>query len=409
MPNRFKSVLPSSLRTGPEIAAFLALAGAASSVLLSIWLSERFLEAAIIAVIWCWTRERKQFSFRMPFLLPLGLFFGWTMFAAFVAGDNPLNRHTLGKFYLLLLLVLVPAISRGAGRTIWIYRATFAVAAIAALGGLEQFIADPKRDLMHRIVGFQSTWMNYSGQLMLVLVVLSAYAFCYGMVKRWWVLSLGLLIAAALILSYTRNAWLGAAVGIGVAALLLRHLRFIAGMIALLALLYLVAPQSIQRRFQSGLNPEDPNTANRFEVWETSIRLIRAHPWIGVGPGSVQGEAVHYRGTNEYPDWLYQHMHNNFLQITAERGIPGLCLWLWFMGRLAWDAFRVYRRSKSRSALEGFPATEALMASTAALGAWAALMVAGLFEYNFGISVVMILFLFIIGAPYAFLDEPTGA
>jgi O-antigen ligase len=368
-----------------------------------------FLVAVIVAVAWRWTCDHKEFSFRMPFLLPLGFFFGWTMVAAFAAGDNPLNRHTLGKFYLLLLLVLVPAINRGAGRTIWIYRATCAVAAIAALRGLEQFITDPKRDLMHRIAGFQSTWMNFSGQLMLVLVVLSAYAFCYGMVKRWWVLSLGLLIAAALILSYTRNAWLGAAVGIGVVALLLRHLRFIAGMIALLVLLYLVAPQSIQRRFQSGLNPEDPNTANRFEVWETSIRLIRAHPWIGVGPESVQREALHYRGTNEYPDWLYQHMLNNFLQIAAERGLPGLLLWLWFMGRLAWDAFRVYRRFKSRSALEGFPAPEALMASTAALGAWAALMVAGLFEYNFGISVVMILFLFIIGAPYAFLDEQTVA
>jgi O-antigen ligase len=102
-------------------------------------------------------------------------------------------------------------------------------------------------------------------------------------------------------------------------------------------------------------------------------------------------------------------MLNNFLQIAAERGLPGLLLWLWFMGRLAWDAFRVYRRSKGSGAREGVPATDALMASTAALGAWAALMVAGLFEYNFGISVVMILFLFIIGAPYAFLDEQAAA
>jgi putative inorganic carbon (hco3(-)) transporter len=405
MKNRLKSLLPPSLWLGPDLPAFVSLAGCVAFVLLSIWISEMFLVAAILAAAWHWTRDPKTFDFGMSFIVPLGFFFAWTMVAAFAAGDNPLNRHTLGKFYLLLILVLASAILRGAGRTIWIYKATFIVAALATLGGLLQFITDPKRDLMNRITGFQSTWMNYSGQLMLVLVALSAYAFCYGMVRRWWIPSLGLLVAAALVLSYTRNAWMGAAVGIVVVALLLGRLRFIAGMIAMLVLFYLVAPPSIQHRFQSGFNPEDPNTANRIEVWKTSMRLIRAHPWVGVGPESVRGKALHFRGTNEYPDWLYQHMLNNFLQIAAERGLPGLLLWLWFMGRLAWDAFRVYRRSRGGGALEGVDATEALMASTAALGAWAAFIVAGLFEYNFGSSVVMILFLFIIGAPYAFLDR----
>jgi O-antigen ligase len=156
------------------------------------------------------------------------------------------------------------------------------------------------------------------------------------------------------------------------------------------------------------LNPEDPNTAPRIEVWQTSIRMIRAHPWVGVGQESVWEEALHYRGTNVYPDWLYQHMLNNFLQIAAERGIPGLLLWLWLMGRLAWDAFRTYRRSGGSRLRRSSSKTEALIASTAALGAWAALMAAGLFEYNFGSSVVMILFLFIVGAPYAFLDARTS-
>ena len=40
-----------------------------------------------------------------------------------------------------------------------------------------------------------------------------------------------------------------------------------------------------------------------------------------------------------------------------------------------------------------------------ALGSWAALMVAGLFEYNFGDSEVLTLFLFIMSAPYAYSRE----
>jgi O-antigen ligase len=409
MPIPSESDLSPSLKPGPDLIAFLSLAGCISLVLLSIWASEMLMAAAIVAVAWQWARDREGTSFRMPFMVPLGVFLAWTTAAAFLAGDNPLNRHTLGKFYLMSLLVLVPAIVRGAGRTFWVYRATFAAAFVAALVGLTQFLADPRRDLMHRITGFQSTWMNYAGQLMLVLVAFSAYVLCFGLAKRWWILSIGLLIAAALVLSYTRNGWLGAAIGVGVVAVLLRHLRVIAGMMALLVLLYLVAPQSIQHRLKSGLNPEDPNTANRFEVWQTSIRMIRAHPWVGVGQESVWEEALHYRGTNVYPDWLYQHMLNNFLQIAAERGIPGLFLWLWLMGRLAWDAFRVYRQSRGSRLRRGNPEKEALMASAGALGGWAALMAAGLFEYNFGSSVVMILFLFIVGAPYAFLNEQASS
>jgi hypothetical protein len=42
------------------------------------------------------------------------------------------------------------------------------------------------------------------------------------------------------------------------------------------------------------------------------------------------------------------------------------------------------------------------MAATAALGCWAALVVSGLFEYNFGDSEVLALFLFFMAAPYAF-------
>jgi O-antigen ligase len=367
-----------------------------------------FMAATIVATAWRWARGHREISFRLPFLLPLGLFIGWTMVAAFAAGDNPFSRHTLGKFYLLLLLVLVPVILRGAGRILWIYHATFATAAIAALAGVVQYIADPNRDLNHRITGFQSTWMNYAGQLMLVLVALCAYTFSRVIIKRPWVLPLGLLIAVPLAMSKTRNAWLGAAAGIGVIILFRRYLRLIAGMIALLVVLYMAAPQSYQHRLLSGLNPDDPNTANRIEVWQTSIRLIRAHPWVGVGQESVWEEALHYRGNRQYPDWLYQHMLNNFLQIAAERGIPGLLLWLWFMGRLAWDAFRVCRQSGAGEHQESGPPTEALMCSTAALGAWAALMAAGMFEYNFGSSVVMILFLFIAGAPYAFLNEPSA-
>ncbi len=397
MPEKLRSCLPVSLNNGPETVAFLAFAGAVSSVLVSLWLAERFMEVAIVAALWSWIRDRRLFNIRLPFLLPLGVFFAWTLAASWAAGENPVNRHTLGKFYLLVLLILAPTIIRGTGRMVWVCRSVFVVAAVASLVGLAQYAVQPDRSLMDRITGFQSTWMNYSGQLMLVMVLLCAFMFCCGPGKKWWIATLGLLIAAPLILSQTRNAWAGSAIGL-VLIVLLRRALFVPVLLAALLIGYLAAPASLQQRFLSGLNPADPNTANRIELFHTSLRLIRANLWFGVGPNSVERAALRYRGTDSYPSWLYQHMHNNLLQITAERGIPGLLIWLWFMGRLAWDSWCVYRGSR-----RGAGGSEALLASTAALGAWAALFMAGMFEYNYGSSPVMILFLFAIGAPYAFL------
>jgi O-antigen ligase len=130
---------------------------------------------------------------------------------------------------------------------------------------------------------------------------------------------------------------------------------------------------------------------------KTSLRLIGENPWFGVGPKNVAREAPRYRGSDAFPDWMYQHMHNNLLQIAAERGIPGLLLWICFMIRLAWDAWQLFARSRLATA-----SREATMAATAALACWAALMVSGLFEYNFGDSEVLALFLFFVAAPYAF-------
>jgi putative inorganic carbon (HCO3(-)) transporter len=165
--------------------------------------------------------------------------------------------------------------------------------------------------------------------------------------------------------------------------------------------LYLVSPASIQNRLRSGWNPNDPNTRNRIELFGTTLRLIRDHPWLGVGQ-RVSLEAPKYRGSQEFPDWMYLHMHNNFLQIAAERGIPGLILWLWFMLQLGWHAIRVFLASGGSANADSGDSREAdNFVAAAAVGGWVALLAAGMFEYNFGDSEILTLFLFMMSAPFA--------
>jgi putative inorganic carbon (HCO3(-)) transporter len=406
MSNPIFKYLPASLRDSSEKMAFLALAGCVSLVLVSIAISQIMLAATIVGFIWMQRKQKKSLLPRTPIVLPLFAFMIWILIAVFASSNILLGLTGTKKFYLYLLVFLVPTIVDGEDRLNWIHRAIFAVAVVSSGLGLVQYAANPNRDLLHRISGFMSQWMTYSGLLMLALVLLAAYALSAGVRQHKWIISLAVLLVLSLILSQTRSAWMGAIVGI-IVLVLMRRPRAIVVLAAAILVFYALSPAAIKQRFRSGLNPADPNTRNRIELFETSIRLIRDHPWFGVGPKNVNIEALKYRGDhNEFPDWMYQHMHNNVLEIAAETGIPGLILWLWFMVRLAWDALRCYRYTKGRSfsGEEKFR-REALTASSAALAAWAALMSAGMFEYNFGDSEVLMLFLFIASAPYAFMIQ----
>ena len=89
------------------------------------------------------------------------------------------------------------------------------------------------------------------------------------------------------------------------------------------------------------------------------------------------------------------HLHNVPVQIAAERGLPALAAWLCFIAVASIDLTRLLRRSRHKC----LPA--------AALAAIAGMLAAGLFEYNFGDSEFLMLFLVLITLPYAVDRTPS--
>ena len=122
----------------------------------------------------------------------------------------------------------------------------------------------------------------------------------------------------------------------------------------------------------------------------TGTRMVAAHPLTGVGPRQVHVQAESYRDSEIFPEWHYQHLHNNVLQIAAEAGLLALVAWVLLWVRVALDLLR-FRRGQDPSLR--------LWASVG-LAVLAAFLVAGMLEYNFGDSEVLILLFFFVTVPY---------
>ena len=69
---------------------------------------------------------------------------------------------------------------------------------------------------------------------------------------------------------------------------------------------------------------------------EIGARIVKDHPLTGVGPNMIP--RVYARVPPDYADQRRSnpHLHNVPLQIAAERGLPALLVWLWFIA--AWPS-----------------------------------------------------------------------
>ena len=188
----------------------------------------------------------------------------------------------------------------------------------------------------------------------------------------------------ALVLSQTRNAWLGAVAGLATVAVV-RAPRTLWLLAAAVVAVLLVRPATVMNRLTLG----DDSSRDRYYMWQAGIDMIEDKPVFGQGPGMILTVYPSYRWP-EAPNPRAPHLHDNALQIAAERGLPCLVFWLWWVAAAMGDAWREARRE----AAAGGPAL-------ATLGVLVAVLAAGLFEYNFGDSEVLMFVLLTASFPYA--------
>ena len=344
---------------------------------------------AVLVFVWLYRVFRGALTIRsLPVDRPFALYTGLSLLAALFSIDPAFSLQASKKLLLLVAPYLVVSTVRRKASVETLVLVLILMADIGALVGLWQYQFGELGDLNRRIRGFMSHYMTYSGLLMGVGILALAELLFRGRYRGFLIASLAV-IGLALLLTLTRSAWIGMALG-ALTLAFLRDKRLLLLVPIIASAVALVLPGDVERRLGSFLTP-DTSGVDRVYMLQAGMGMVVNHPWLGVGPNMV-AEVYPIYVAREAPHRDNLHLHNNVMQIAAERGLPCVVAWLWILGVAFVASGRAFRRAADDSR------GRALAAGS--LGVLLAGFLAGLFEYNFGDSEFQMLFLFAMAIPW---------
>lgn len=365
-------------------AGLLALVGIVAAMQLSIAATQILLGVASI----CWFASHLTRSERLeapPFFWPLVVYAALTLASAGFSLDPRVSFGDCKQLVLLMLIPLVYDFARG-GRSTMMLSVILTVGAASALVGIVQYGVLNFDNLGRRPQGTLSHWMTYSGTLMLVICGAVA-RLLHARHGRLWAAFIMPALVVSLMLTQTRGAWIGVAVGVAV-VFLTKDFRLTALIPVVVVAAVVLAPTALSQRFYSIFDKNDLTNRDRVAMLQAGVAIVKDYPLMGVGPNQIERVYPNYR----VPDAVKPtnpHLHNVPMQIAAERGLLALAAWSWFVASAAFGLVRLLRRTRHRSL------------AAAGLGALAAMLAAGLTEYNFGDSEFQMLLLVMLTLPFA--------
>ena len=178
------------------------------------------------------------------------------------------------------------------------------------------------------------------------------------------------ILLAALIVNLKRGPWAGVMIGCSVLLFVYARRLVLPILIGIVAVLIIVEP--VRQRLQQS-SEDFFVTGGRSEIWDVGVELATRYP-LGIG----------YRNSPVLNKFSYRippemtHFHNNVINIVAERGWLSLGLFFWWLVSVLAKAFSCPAAAAKRPLVLGIGC---------AILSW---QVAGLVEYNFGDSEVLL-------------------
>jgi putative inorganic carbon (hco3(-)) transporter len=220
---------------------------------------------------------------------------------------------------------------------------------------------------------FYNDHTAYGVILALFIPLFFGFAFgrVYSKTTRFLSFLVLVILMIALVLSYSRAAWLSLAFAVGVLFIVLFRIKF--KWILFVSVIfgitfYLFSFQILDRLEKNRQGPSanfvehlrsisnistDNSNLERINRWQSALRMFEDRPVFGYGPGTYQFEYAPYQRAKEKTLISTNagdkgNAHSEYIGPLAEQGLPGMLLVFLLVGTFIVIAMRVYRRSTNR-------------------------------------------------------------
>jgi O-antigen ligase len=321
-----------------------------------------------------WSISRTTFFFWLTLKLLLLVRGGWA-----ASGLSPLRSLApLLLFFTVVTLSLLPDFHQAGDYRYFCFGCAHAVMVVDVFSGARQrswlpwllgllplilvargFVHDPSIldfDLSRRFTFPLDSW-NTAGYVLAMSIPLCLLV---TIVNAGWWRALGLLSCAgqmlALILTFSRGAWLGWGASMVYLGFTLKKRQYLAALAVLAMTCVIVAPSLRNRLVTIGQPQNDQSIKERVQLLKSSLQLGLENPVLGVGYGRgrlKENLRSRLQGTilEDSPIW---HTHNVYVELFAGTGLLGLLSFLWLIGQSLLRVSRAAIRRDGAERLVGF-------------------------------------------------------
>ena len=221
------------------------------------------------------------------------------------------------------------------------------------------------------VAPFFRNHVNYSAMLVCIIPIFFAFYKLSSSKKIKALTAVSIIVLlVALFFSYSRGAWLALIIGLIAYWLIQKRILvifFVAVFIITAGLLFWIKSNDRYLQFANDYKTtifhkdfkehliatyklKDVSTAERFYRWIAGVRMIKENPLTGFGPNTFYENYKPF-AIPAFETWVsdnkeHSTVHNYFLLITIEQGIPGLIFFSLLLGASLYYAQKLYHRIK---------------------------------------------------------------
>lgn len=314
---------------------------------------------------------------RHPVTIAITLYLLWMLITCFTS-ELPLVsfKYLLSRLWFIIPFYLLIGIAfrkfRFIKTFIWLYVIPLIIVVIYSTANLFRWGFD--ENAAHWVMApFYNDHTAYGAALSFFIPVLFGFLFSKRVKKteRWLLAAAWFILLIALVLSYSRAAWLGVIGSVAVGLIMVLKIKFrwvLAGILVLVGLFYVFEQQIIMRleknkqdasvniaeHVQSISNiTSDASNLERLNRWNAAFRMVEQRPFFGWGPGTYQFLYAPFQLSKDKTIISTNagdrgNAHSEYFGPLTEQGIFGLLSVLGILVTVIWTGIRVYKKSAER-------------------------------------------------------------